>query len=115
MTVFTLSWATGFNIGVGFLHSCSSVFVRFFIPVSALIARIGVENAFYATNMNAFYFFFFLNSGSPVLVDFVPRGMNVFDGVTFLGTFLSELFPTNIRYLGTSLIFNKLIGAALCL
>jgi hypothetical protein len=36
-------------------------------------------------------------------------------GFTSLGTFLSELFPTNIRYSGTSLAFNMagIIGAAL--
>jgi MFS family permease len=41
---------------------------------------------------------------------------NGFDGFTYgpLGTFLSELFPTNIRYSGTSLAFNMagIIGAA---
>jgi hypothetical protein len=33
---------------------------------------------------------------------------NDFNGFTYgpLGTFLSELFPTNVRYSGTSLAFN---------
>jgi hypothetical protein len=70
----------------------------------------GVENAYYATTAIAFLVlpFLFLNSGSPVLVTlFLCIGMALM-GFTYgpLGTFLSELFPTNIRYSGTSLAFN---------
>jgi hypothetical protein len=60
----------------------------------------------YATTAIAFFgfaFSFFLNSGSSG--DFVLMYRNGFDGVYPLGTFLSELFPTNIRS-GTSLAFN---------
>jgi hypothetical protein len=48
----------------------SVLFFAFFIPVSALIAdRINVENAYLCHNGHFLVFsFFFLNSGSPVLV-----------------------------------------------
>jgi MFS family permease len=73
----------------------------------------------YATTAIAifgFVFSYFLNSGSPVLVTlFLCVGMALM-GFTYgpLGTFLSELFPTNVRYSGTSLAFNMagIIGAA---
>jgi MFS family permease len=122
MTVFTLSWATS-DLGLfkGFSNAVVLVlFFAFFIPVSALIAdRIGRRKMLiYATTAIVFFgfaFFFFLNSGSPVLVTlFLCIGMALM-GFTYgpLGT-LSELFPTNIRYSGTSLAFNMagIIGAA---
>jgi MFS family permease len=95
------------------------LFFAFFIPVSALIAdRIGQKNAYLCHNGHRFFWFclsFFLNSGSPVLTLFLCIGMALM-GFTYgpLGTFLSELFPTNIRYSGTSLAFNMagIIGAA---
>jgi MFS family permease len=73
----------------------------------------------YATTAIAifgFAFSFFLNSGSPILVTlFLCVGMALM-GFTYgpLGTFLSELFPTTVRYSGTSLAFNLagIIGAA---
>jgi MFS family permease len=63
-----------------------------------------------------FVFSFFLNSGSSLLVTlFLCVGMALM-GFTYgpLGTFLSELFPTAVRYSGTSLAFNiaGIIGAA---
>ena len=63
-----------------------------------------------------FSFSYFLNSGSAVLVTaFVCIGMSLM-GFTYgpLGTFLSELFPTAVRYSGASLTFNMagILGAA---
>jgi hypothetical protein len=52
-----------------------------------------------------FCLFFFLNSGSPVLVTlFLCIGMALMGFTTVLWE-LFELFPTNIRYSGTSLAF----------
>jgi MFS family permease len=96
------------------------LFFAFFIPVSALIAdRIGRRKMLiYATTAIVFFgfaFLFFLEfrqSSSVTL--FLCIGMALM-GFTYgpLGT-LSELFPTNIRYSGTSLAFNMagIIGAA---
>jgi MFS family permease len=58
----------------------------------------------------------FLNSGSSIQVTFfLCIGMTLI-GFTYgpLGTFLSELFPTTVRYSGASLTFNLagIIGAA---
>jgi hypothetical protein len=83
----------------GFLCSCFGIVFRF---LSALIAI--AKNAYSTTAIAFFWFclFFFLNSGSPVLVTlFLCIGMALM-GFTYgpLGTFLSELFPTNIRYSG---------------
>jgi MFS family permease len=125
MTVFTLSWATS-DLGYSkrdflLMQLFSVLFFALFIPVSALIAdRFGRRKTLiYSTIAIAlfgFVFSFFLNSGSPVLVTlFLCVGMALM-GFTYgpLGTFLSELFPTNIRYSGTSLAFNMagIIGAA---
>jgi MFS family permease len=63
-----------------------------------------------------FFFSYFLNSGSPAMVTFfLCTGMALM-GFTYgpLGTFLSELFPTTVRYSGASLTFNLagILGAA---
>jgi MFS family permease len=91
------------------INAVFGIVFAFFIPVSALIAdRIGRRKMLIATQAFFFCLFFFLNSGSPVLVTlFLCIGMALM-GFTYgpLGTFLSELFPTNIRYSGTSLAFN---------
>lgn len=125
MTVFTLSWATS-DLGYSkrdflLMQLFSVLFFALFIPVSALIAdRVGRRKMLiYATIAIAvfgFAFSFFMNSGNPVLVTlFLCVGMALM-GFTYgpLGTFLSELFPTNVRYSGTSLAFNMagIIGAA---
>jgi MFS family permease len=114
MTVFTLSWATsdlGYSKGFSINAVVFGIVFRVFIPVSALIAdRIGRRKCLLCHNGHRFFWFclfFFLNSGSPVLVTLLCIGMALM-GFTYgpLGTFLSELFPTNIRYSGTSLAFN---------
>lgn len=125
MTVFTLSWATsdlGFTKRDALLIQLFSVlFFALFIPISALVAdKIGRRKMLiYTTIVIAifgFFFFYFLNSGSTVLVTaFVCMGMSLM-GFTYgpLGTFLSELFPTTVRYSGASLTFNMagILGAA---
>jgi metabolite-proton symporter len=125
MTVFTLSWATsdlGFTKRDALLIQLFSVlFFALFIPISALVAdKIGRRKILIITTaaIAAFGFFFsyFLNSGNPVMVTaFVCMGMSLM-GFTYgpLGTFLSELFPTTVRYSGASLTFNMagILGAA---
>jgi metabolite-proton symporter len=125
MTVFTLSWATsdlGFTKRDALLIQLFSVlFFALFIPVSALVAdKIGRRKMLIYTTIAiavfGFFFSYFLNSGSTVLVTtFVCMGMALM-GFTYgpLGTFLSELFPTTVRYSGASLTFNMagILGAA---
>lgn len=125
MTVFTLSWATsdlGFTKRDALLIQLLSVlFFALFIPVSALVAdKIGRRKMLIYTTVAiaffGFFFSYFLNSGSTFLVTaFVCMGMALM-GFTYgpLGTFLSELFPTTVRYSGASLTFNMagILGAA---
>jgi metabolite-proton symporter len=125
MTVFTLSWASsdlGFSKRDALLIQLLSVlFFAFFIPVSALVAdKIGRRKILIITTVFIVIFGFlfsqFLNSGNTVLVTaFVCIGMSLM-GFTYgpLGTFLSELFPTTVRYSGASLTFNLagILGAA---
>jgi MFS family permease len=118
MTVFTLSWATGFGLfkrdfinavvfGIVFrvFHSCFCADCRSYVEKCLFMPQ--------RPSLFLFCLFFFLEfrqSSSVTL--FLCRN----DGFTYgpLGTFLSELFPTNIRYSGTSLAFNMagIIGAA---
>ncbi|MBB4801427.1 metabolite-proton symporter [Flavobacterium nitrogenifigens] len=125
MTVFTLSWATS-DLGIvkrdGLLIQLFSVlFFALFIPVSAVVAdKIGRRKmlilATAAIAIFGFFFSYFLSSGNIVLVTiFACIGMSLM-GFTYgpLGTFLSELFPTTVRYSGASLTFNMagILGAA---
>ena len=125
MTVFTLSWATS-DLGYSkrdflLMQLFSVLFFAFFIPISALVAdKIGRRKmliiATTAIAIFGFSFSFFMNSGDSVMVTFfLCTGMALM-GFTYgpLGTFLSELFPTTVRYSGASLTFNMagIIGAA---
>ncbi|MDG1872017.1 MAG: MFS transporter [Flavobacterium sp.] len=125
MTVFTLSWATS-DLDYSkrdflLMQLFSVLFFAMFIPISALIAdKIGRRKTLiYVTVAIAVFGFLFsmaMNSGNTVVVTlFLCVGMSLM-GCTYgpLGTFLSELFPTNVRYSGTSLAFNMsgIIGAA---
>jgi len=125
MTVFTLSWATsdlGFVKRDALLIQLFSVlFFALFIPISAVVAdKIGRRKmliiATIAIAVFGFFFSYFLNSGCTVLITvFICTGMCLI-GFTYgpLGTFLAELFPTNVRYSGASLTFNfaGILGAA---
>ncbi|WP_343695155.1 MFS transporter [Flavobacterium sp.] len=125
MTVFTLTWATT-SLGIvkrdGLLIQLFSVlFFAIFIPVSAVVAdKIGRRKMLIAATaaiaVFGFFFSYFLSSGNITLVTaFACIGMALM-GFTYgpLGTFLSELFPTNVRYSGASLTFNMagILGAA---
>ncbi|MES2239935.1 MAG: MFS transporter [Bacteroidota bacterium] len=125
MTVFMLNWNTkslGFSNREALLIQLFSVlFFAVFIPISALAAdKIGRRKMLIYTTIAiaifGFSFSFFLNSSSIVMVTFfVCLGMSLMGFIYGpLGTFLSELFPTTVRYTGASLTFNMagILGAA---
>lgn len=126
MTVFALSWGTGalhysrkdFLI----LQMIGVLFFALTIPLSAIIAdRYGSKPMLIASAVFVMIFgllfapLFDSGSALGVLV-FLCAGLGVM-GLTYgpLGTALSELFPTAVRYTGASLSFNLagIIGASL--
>jgi len=125
MTVFALSWGTS---KLGFARSqflvIQMIGVLFFaatIPVSAWIAdRIGRMETLIGATVLIIVFGLFL---APTLGAGTQTGALLFlcvgfalMGLTYgpLGTALAELFPTAIRYTGSSLAFNLagIVGAA---
>ena len=125
MTVFSLSWATT-DLGYSrrdflIMQLFSVLFFGISIPVSAVLAdRFGRRMVLVIISVGiAIFGLFFsslLGSGNTTLITlFLCLGMTLM-GLTYgpLGTFLSELFPTEVRYSGASLTFNfaGIIGAA---
>ena len=124
MTVFTLSWGTsvlGFSRGQ-FLQF-QLVGVACFaatIPLSAALAERGRRRTLIGANVAIGLFglvlapLFVKGAAGAVLTIAIGLGLM---GLTYgpLGTVLSELFPTAIRYTGTSLAFNLagIFGASL--
>ena len=125
MTVFSLSWATthlGFSRRSFLIIELFAIlFFVIGIPLSALWAdRFGRKKVLVIVSvLIAFFglsFSYFMDSGSTALITFfICLGMGLM-GLTYgpLGTFLSELFPTEVRYSGASLTFNLagIIGAS---
>jgi len=99
----------------------SVLFFGLSIPVSAVLAdKFGRRMVLIVISVGiAIFGLFFsalLGSGNTTLITlFLCLGMTLM-GLTYgpLGTFLSELFPTQVRYSGASLTFNfaGIIGAA---
>ena len=125
MTVFSLSWATT-DLGYSrrdflIMQLFSVLFFGISIPVSAVLAdRFGRRMVLIVISVGiAIFGLFFsslLGSGNTTLITlFLCMGMTLM-GLSYgpLGTFLSELFPTEVRYSGASLTFNfaGIIGAA---
>ena len=125
MTVFSLSWA---STDLGFarrdlliMQLFSVFFFGISIPISALLAdrfgrRLVLIIVSVAIALFGLSFSLFLGSGNSNLITvFLCLGMTLM-GLTYgpLGTFLSELFPTQVRYSGASITFNSagIIGAA---
>ena len=124
MTVFALSWATTV------LHYTRDKFlliqlfgILFFaagIPISARLAEHGRRRTMIGITIAIGAFAFILaplfTSGTAGAVVMMALGMTL-TGMTYgpLGTLLSELFPTAVRYTGTSLAFNfaGIFGASL--
>jgi metabolite-proton symporter len=124
MTVFTLSWGTSV---LGFTREqflqIQLVGVATFavmIPVSAMLAERGRRRVLLAATMAIGLFglvmapLFVMGTTGAVLTLAIGLGLM---GLTYgpLGTVLSELFPTPVRYTGSSLTFNLagIFGASL--
>ena len=125
MTVFSLSWATS-DLGFSrrdflIIQLFSILFFVVGIPISAVLAdQFGRKKILVLITslilLFGFTFSFFMDSGSSTMITtFVCIGMGLM-GLTYgpLGTFLSELFPTEVRYSGASLTFNLagILGAS---
>ena len=116
-TVFALNWGT---TQLGYkrndfleLQLIATLCFAAFIPLSAILAeKFGRKTTSIAVCLlSALFGFCFaplLGSGNPVLVFlFLCLGLSIM-GLTYgpLGTVLSELFPTSVRYTGSALTFN---------
>jgi metabolite-proton symporter len=125
MTVFSLSWATS-NLGFTrrsflIIQLFSILFFVIGIPSSALLADwFGRKNILLLIStlivLFGLSFSYFVDSGSSSMITiFTCLGMGLM-GLTYgpLETFLSELFPTEVRYSGASLTFNLagILGAS---
>jgi metabolite-proton symporter len=114
MTVFALSWATTalhYSRGSFLLIQLFGIlFFALTIPISALLAERGRRPVMFAvTALIAVFGFVF----APL---FTALGLSLM-GLTYgpLGTIVSELFPTPVRYTGSSLAFSMagILGASL--
>ncbi|MDO4223847.1 MAG: MFS transporter [Acinetobacter sp.] len=124
-TVFSLNWGTK-QLGYSredFLKMVTLATIAFavFIPISAILAeKLGRKVTSIAVcAISAIFGFFFadlLASGSQATVFlFLCIGLAIM-GLTYgpIGTVLSELFPTSVRYTGSALTFNLagILGAS---
>ena len=125
MTVFTLNWGTS---ALGFtrqqflwMQLFGILFFALTIPLSAVLAdRLGRRATLIAVTVaiGAFGFVLapWLQAGTAGAMATLAIGLALM-GITYgpLGTALSELFPTAVRYTGSSLTFNLagIIGASL--
>jgi metabolite-proton symporter len=124
MTVFALSWGTTAlgHSRADFLVSqlIGVVFFAITIPISARVAEYGRRRTllWVTVAIGAFGFAFapLLESGFAGATAAMIVGLSLM-GLTYgpLGTVLSELFPTRIRYTGSSMTFNLtgIFGASL--
>ena len=125
MTVFTLSWATtslGFSRREFLLIQLFAVlFFGLAIPISALLAdKFNRKAVLMSASLTIAAFGLLMaplfGSGDVVKITlFLCLGLGLM-GMTYgpLGTMLSELFPTEVRYTGASLTFNfaGILGAS---
>jgi metabolite-proton symporter len=124
MTVFTLSWGTS---ALGFSRDRFLIIQLFgilcfglTIPLAAMIAERGRRSTMIWVTVAIAVFGLFLGPlferGTLGAVLTLPVGLALM-GLTYgpLGTVLSELFPTSVRYTGSSLTFNLagIFGASL--
>ena len=124
MTVFALSWGTtalGYSRGKFLLMQLFCIaFFALTIPLSALWAERGRRSVMlWVTVLIAAYGFVLaplFSAGTVGAVVAMAIGLSPM-GLTYgpLGTVLSELFPTAVRYTGSSLAFNfaGILGASL--
>ena len=124
MTVFALSWGTS---ALGFSREAflgiqlfGILFFALTIPLAAVFAERGRRRTLIAVNVIVFAFGLIMGplfgAGTPGAVLTMVIGMGLV-GFTYgpLGTVLSELFPTTVRYSGSSLTYNLagIFGASL--
>ncbi len=124
MTVFTLSWGTS---ELGFTRAqflqiqlVGVVCFAVMIPMSAMLAERGRRRVLLAATIAIGVFglvlapLFVMGTAGAVLTLAIGLGLM---GLTYgpLGTVLSELFPTAVRYTGSSIAFNLagIFGASL--
>ena len=124
MTVFALSW------GTTALHYPRTKFLQmqlfcilFFaatIPLSALMAERGRRRVMFSVTIGIALFGLVLGpmfqAGTVGAIAMMALGLSLM-GITYapLGTIVSELFPTRVRYTGSSLAFSMagILGASL--
>jgi metabolite-proton symporter len=124
MTVFALSWGTG---ALGYSREkflLMQLFDIFFfaltIPISAILAERGRRRVMLWVTISIGLFGLILAplfvAGTTGAVVMMALGLSLM-GLTYgpLGTVISELFPTPVRYTGSSLAFNLagILGASL--
>ena len=124
MTVFALSWGTT-ALGYGrekflFMQLFGILFFALTIPLSAILAERGRRSTLIGVTIGIALFGLVMApmfvSGTLGAVLTMALGLALM-GLTYgpLGTVLSELFPTSVRYTGSSLTFNfaGIFGASL--
>jgi metabolite-proton symporter len=124
MTVFALSWGTsalGFSRGKFLLMQLFCVaFFALTIPLSAILAERGRRRVMIGITISIGIFGLIMApmfaAGTTGAIAMMALGLSLM-GVTYgpLGTVISELFPTSVRYTGSSLAFNLagILGASL--
>jgi metabolite-proton symporter len=124
MTVFALSWGTsalGYSRGKFLLMQLFDIsFFAITIPISAVLAERGRRRAMLWITAGIFAFGLVMapmfSAGTTGAVVMMALGLTLM-GLTYgpLGTVLSELFPTSVRYTGSSLAFSfaGIVGASL--
>jgi metabolite-proton symporter len=127
MSVFTLSWATAKASGLGYtrqqflpMQLFGILFFAATIPFAGRVAEYGRRKAMIWMIMLGIVFGFVMpplfQSGTTGTLVMLSIGFGLV-GLVYgpLGTVLSELFPTRIRYTGSSIAFNMagIFGASL--
>ncbi len=124
MTVFALSWGTtalGFTRGKFLtLQLIAVLFFAVTIPISAVLAERGRRRVMLTVTVAIFLFGLVLGplfaAGTWGAAGMMALGLSLM-GITYgpLGTVISELFPTPVRYTGSSLAFSfaGIFGASL--
>jgi metabolite-proton symporter len=124
MTVFALSWGTtalGYTRGKFLvIQLFGMVFFALAIPISAVLAERGRRRTLLWVTLAIGAFGLIMAplflAGTTGVVMTMVIGLSLM-GLTYgpLGTLLSELFPTSVRYTGSSLTFNfaGIFGASL--
>jgi metabolite-proton symporter len=124
MIVFTLSWGTtALHYERGkflIIQLVGTLFFTLTIPISALLAERGRRPVMFGVTILIAIFGFILaplfTAGTTGVVVMTCLGLALM-GLTYgpLGTIVSELFPTSVRYTGSSLAFSLagILGASL--